>query len=151
MLLILSLPCSIYPHKHGRVIHGNLRHIRYMSLKMTRDCGNLSVAVLLFHYKYSLETQTQLRKICKRSRTTFGNLHVYKPSALRKKPSAYWKKPYDSRKKPSGLQKKPSGLRKKPSGCGGDAPQTHFGKAFRIAASILKMHTILHSAISRLL
>ena len=40
----------------------------------------------------------------------FGNLCVFKPSALRKKPSASLEETFDSRKKPSNLQKKPSNL-----------------------------------------
>ena len=42
----------------------------------------------------------------------FGNLCVFKPSALRKKPSASSEETFDSRKKPSDLRKKPSNLRR---------------------------------------
>ena len=42
----------------------------------------------------------------------FGNLCVFKPSALRKKPSASSEETFDSRKKPSCLWKKPSNLRR---------------------------------------
>ena len=55
---------------------------------------------------------------------------MYKPSALRKKPSASSEKnfPILGRSLPV---------------CGGVAPQTHFEKTFRIAASILKTRTVL--------
>ena len=101
MLLILSHPRSIYPHKHGRVIHGNLKHIRYMPLKMMRDCRNLSVAVLLFHYKFSFGRSVS-------EAAPFSETYMCtNPALFGRNLLRIWKKPYDSWKKPSGLRKKP--------------------------------------------
>ena len=84
-------------------------------------CRNLSIAVLLFHYKHSSGRHKHRSGRHKRSSgrsvsedaPRFGNLCVYEPRAPRKKPLRLRKKPYDSRKKPSDLWKKPSNLQRR--------------------------------------
>ena len=98
-----------------------------------RVCRNLSVVVLLFRYKCSSEdtnTAPEDKRSSGRSVSKaalcFGNLCMYEPSALRKKL-------YDS-------QKKPSNCGRSLPLCCRESLQSHFGKAFRIAASILKTY-----------
>ena len=60
----------------------------------------------------------------------FGNLCVYEPSALRKKPSNSSEKTFRIAEKAFRFSEEAFAL------------QTHFRKAFRIAASILKTRTV---------
>ena len=74
--------------------------VRYMSLKMTRVCGNPSVAVLLFRYKCSSgRSVSRLHRILETYVCTNPALFGRSLPRLRKKP-------YDSRKKPSSLQRR---------------------------------------------
>ena len=66
-----------------------------MGLKMPCVCGNLSIAVLLFHYKCISEDTSCSRRSVSEAAPCFGNLCVYEPSALWKKPSDSLKKPFD--------------------------------------------------------
>ena len=110
--------------------------IWYASLKLVPRFRNPSIAGPEFRDKRKCGRPKRKcgRPKCKRRRYVseaalhFGNLCVYELSAHRTKPSASWKNfPV---------------LEGSLLVCGRDTTQTHFGKAFQIAASILKTHTV---------
>ena len=69
------------------------------------------------------------RKICKRSCTAFWKLMCVRTQRSSEEAFRFFRKSFPI-------------LGRSLPGCGRVAPQTHFGKAFRIAASILKMRTL---------
>jgi len=50
-----DLVCYMMPMENALTADGLTSQVRYASLKMMRICRNPSFAVLLFHYKCSLE------------------------------------------------------------------------------------------------
>jgi len=124
--------------------------LQYASLKLMPRFENPSVAVPEFRDKHKRGRPKRERGRSKRecgryvgeAAPRFRNLCVYEPSALRMKPS-------DSSEKNFPILGKSLLIfgRSLPV-CSGVAPRTHFGKVFRIAASILKTYRMLPKCLS---